>query len=506
MKSAVFGWIMFCCVLPQGSECMNIHRRQPSKIKKELKSKKIIYKTEFQEKGSATARPKIENNDTEIILIGRVAHSKSLKQKSSKNFSIELDGAAKTISLPATRKDVLVKNPQNVHFAKRVVLGSQFRNLLKKLYQNHSKDVQAIKRKLTSEQLQLLESKEEGEDDKANIYNIEGKSEASKNKTVVELRAAILRLLNKVAKKARAAHDAEQRYEKDESSGHHFKKKKFGQTLKAEIEESYDHSRSPSAIAKGEDLSAKRANYLDLLNFIARMKSTDIGKDVDLYDTDKMRSSDKMENDGMNNMLNSRDSMTQMPYTGNMQQEKEEMGVLPGEGMQMQEFNLAQQRKLLEDQLENRIAQLQLKARLPVPQQEFPQMQNFQNDDMANFMQRLQNAIATPSLGPMPLSFREPAMFQKPSFFPRVNPYLPFARPFPATGTGLPFYRPMNPRPPYPMDDEEEDHNEDEDDNSDYDNDDQDEPLPHHSDREHEENDNDDDDEGEQRYSDNDER
>lgn len=436
----------------------------------------------------------------------RIAPSKPLTQKRSTSSSQDLNGAAKIISLPATRKDVLVRNPQNVHFARKVVVGSQFRKLLKKLYQNHSKDVQAIKRKLTSEQLKLLESKEEGEDDKADIYSIEGKSEASKNKTVVELRAAILRLLNEVAKKAKSAHNAEQRYKQDESSRHPFRRKKFGQTLKTEIEESYDHSRSPSSITKGEDLSAKRANYLDLLNFIARMKSTDIGKDVDLYNTDSMRSSSMMENSGMNKMLNSRDLMTQIPNTGNMQQVKEEKGVLPGEGMQMQELNLAKQRWLLEDQLENRIAQLQSKARLPVPQQEFPQIQNFQNNDMTDFMQRLQNVITTPSLGPIPLSYRGPAMFQKPSFLPRVNQYLPFARPFPATETRLPFYRSMNPRPPYPMDDEGEDDNEDDDDNSDYDNDERDEPPPHHSDREQEESYNADEDEGEQRYPDIDER
>ena len=174
--------------------------------------------------------------------------------------------------------------------------------------------------------------------------------------------------------------------------------------------------------------------------------------------------------------------------------------------MQMQELNLAKQRWLLEDQLENRIAQLQSKARLPVPQQEFPQIQNFQNNDMTDFMKRLQNMITTPSLGPIPLSYRGPAMFQKPSFLPRVNQYLPFARPFPATETRLPFYRPMNPRPPYPMDDEGEDDNEDDDDNSDYDNDERDEPPPHHSDREHEESYNADEDEGEQRYPDIDER
>lgn len=436
-----------------------------------------------------------------------------MKQKRSSNSPKEFDccSVGKVISLPGTRKDVLVKNPQNVHFAKKIIVGSQFQKLLKALYKNHSNDVQAIKRKITDGQIQLFGSEGEGEDDKVNIYNIEGKSDSSKNKTIIELRAAILKLLDKVAKKAKSAHNTEQRDQKDESLRYSPTRRKFGKTVKTLIQESYGQNRSPPSFNKAEDLSAKRANYLDLLNFISRMKSTDIGKDVDLYNTKKMQSLNGMENDGLTGMFNSRDMMTQssfrptsqMPDLRNVQHEN---GFLPGEGMQMQEMNLAEQRKLLEDQLENRAAQLQLKAQLRG--QEVPQMQNLQNDKMTNFMRNLQNVIATPSVGSMPLRLRGPAMFQQPPFLPRINPYLPFARPFPRTRTGLPFFRPMDPRVRYPLDDEEDDDDDDEDDNADDDNDyhrDRDEAPPHHPVREHEESDNDDDD-GEQSNFDNDER
>lgn len=55
----------------------------------------------------------------------------------------------------------------------------------------------------------MLELKEEGEDDKVDIYSIEGKLEVFKNKIVVEFWVVILRLLNEVVKKVKLVYNVE---------------------------------------------------------------------------------------------------------------------------------------------------------------------------------------------------------------------------------------------------------------------------------------------------------
>lgn len=49
---------------------MNIHGGRHIKMKTEWKNKKMILKTEFQAKGSVTARPEIESKNMEKTLAG----------------------------------------------------------------------------------------------------------------------------------------------------------------------------------------------------------------------------------------------------------------------------------------------------------------------------------------------------------------------------------------------------------------------------------------------------
>lgn len=394
----------------------------------------------------------------------------------------------------------MVKNPQNVHFAKKIIVGNQFRQLLKALYRDHSKDAQAIKRKISDGHFQLSGSKED-DDEKVSIYNIEGKSDASKNKTIIELRAAILKLLDKVVNKAKSTHIAKQREKKqDPSSQLSEKNNQFSKTAKTEIQESYKDTNPSSVDKDDEDLSAKRANYLDLLNFIARMKSTEIGREVDSHHTNRMP--------GLNGgMLDTRDMMTQRPFRPMSQipaleNAQDENGFLPGNGPQIQEMNLAEQRKLIEDQMENHLPQLQLKAKLLENQQDVPPLQNLQNVQLSNFMRGLQNPIATQPGGAIPFGFRGQPIFHQPPFLPHGNPYLPFVGPHPRLRTGFPFFHPMSPRDRYPLDNENED---DDDDDVDDDDSERDEPPPHHQPSDFEDADNDDVDE-EHNDSENDER
>lgn len=372
---------------------------------------------------------------------------------------------------------MLVRNPKNVHFAKKIIVGHQFRQLLKALYRDHSKDAQAIKRKIDNGHFQLSGSKGEDEDTKVNIYNIEDKSEASKNKTIIELRTAILKLLDKVVKKAKSAHIANQQDHRQNFASQASEKRHPSKTTKTEIQESYKDT-SHRRLNDDEELSAKRANYLDLLNFIARMKSVEIRPDYASHQRLTMPTSlNGVDFNGLNGMVNARDVMKQnsfpsMPPTSEYAQN----GVLPGNGLQMQEMNLAEQRKLIEDQMENHIAQLEMKAKLQGDQQDALPMQNLRN---LNFM------TAQPA-EPNPFGFRVQPMFHQPSFLPHLNPYLPFARPLSRFRTGLPFFRPMTPRVRYPLGNEDEDDDDDDaDDDSSYDRD-RDEPPPRHLERDYE--------------------
>jgi len=409
-----------------------------------------------------------------------------LKEKRSSTYSKDF-GCCGTATAASTRKDVLVRNPKNVHFAKKIIVGNRFRQLLKALYRDHSKDAQAIKRKINDGHFQLSESKGEDEDAKVNIYNIGDKSDASKNKTIIELRAAILKLLDKVVKKAKSTHIANQRDHRQNFPSQGSKKRHSSKTAKTEIQETYkDTSHTP--LNDEEELSAKRANYLDLLNFIARMKSEEVRPSLASRHRLTMPTSlNGVDFNGFNGMMNTRDMMKQnslpsMPPTSDYVQN----GLLPGNGLQMQEMNLAEQRKLIEDQMENHIAQLQMKAKLQEDRQDAAPAQN---PPMSNFMGGLwQTPMTTQSDGPAPFGFRVQPMFHQPSFLPHVNPYLPFARPF---------FRPVTPRVRYPLGNEDEDDNDDDaDDDGDYDRD-RDEPPPRHLERGYEDDDKDDGDEEE---------
>ena len=400
---------------------------------------------------------------------------------------------------------MLVRNPKNVHFtAKKIIVGNQFRQLLKALYRDHSKGAQAIKRKMNDEHFQLPGSKGEDQDDKVNIYNIEDKSDASKNKTIIELRAAILKLLDKVVKKAKSAHIAKQKDQRQHFPSQVSEKRHSSKTAKTEIQESYKDS-GHTPLNDDDELSAKRANHLDLLNFIARMKSEEIGPDLASRHSLTMPSFGVNLN-GLNGMVNTRDMMKQNTFPSMPpMSEYAQNGHLPGNGLQMQEMNLAEQRKLIEDRMENHLAQLQMKAKLQEDQQDAPPMQNLRNFQMSNFMGALQNPMSTQSDGPIPFGFSAQPMFHQPSFLSRVNPFLPFARRLSRLKTGLPFFRPVTPRMRYPMGNEEEDDDDDYDDDESDDDRDRDEPPPHHLERGYEDVDKDDVDE-EQSDAENDER
>ena len=383
-----------------------------------------------------------------------------------------------------SKKDLLVKNPHKVHFAKKIIVGKEFRKLLKALYQDHPKAAQAKDGKF-----ELPKSKKEGGDDKVSTYNMESRTDAAKNKTITELRSAILKLLEKLKKKAQgnSSQGTEQRDGKQDLEHKLPERKKFSETAKTKVQgssgDSSEITLKPSSADDG--ISAKRANHLDLLNFISRMKSMEGVQDVDLLD--RRHGMYNMNGMDVGDMANAR-HMLSPSFSSPMAEmnDQGQNGFLPGNGLQMQEMNLAEQRKRIEDQMENHLAQLQTKIKLLEQQQEGDSMQNLLTDHISNVAQGLQYPIATP---PIPFGFSGHPVLNQAQLLHQANPYLSMNMPPPRFRTWLP---PMNPRFRYPLNNEDASEDDDEDD---YDGD-QEEPPPHYPAPDDEDADNEEDEEG----------
>ena len=347
-----------------------------------------------------------------------------------------------------SKKDVLVRNPQKVHFAKKIIVGKQFRKLLKALYREHPKAAQAINGKF-----QLSESKGKEEGNITSINNIEDRSEAAKNKTITELRSAILKLLEKLKKKANSSQRTGQNDEKQENAHKLPERNNFSKTAKTKIQESYNtESTRPSS----PQISAKGANFLDLLNFFSRMKTVEGAPDGDSSHRHGLYNLNGMEMNGLNGIADAKDVLSPelaSPMDGMNDQGQRDF--LPGSNMQMQEINLAAQRKRIEDQMANQLAQLQRKFKLLQQQQEVAPLQSLQNDQISNAAPDLQYPIAAPPTGTMPFGLTGNALLNQAQPIHQVNPYFSMNRPLTRYRTRLPFSLPVNSRFAHRMNDED---------------------------------------------------
>ena len=328
----------------------------------------------------------------------------------------------------------MVRNPQKVHFAKKIIVGKQFRKLLKALYREHPKAAQAINGKF-----QLSESKGKEEGNIASINNIEDRSEAAKNKTITELRSSILKLLEKLKKKANSSQRTGQNDEKQENVHKLPERNNFSKTAKAKIQESYNtESTRPSS----PQISAKGANFLDLLNFFSRMKTVEGAPDGDSSHRHGLHNLNGMEMNGLNGIADARDVLSPglaSPMDGMNDQGQGDF--LPGSNMQMQEINLAAQRKLIEDQMASQLAELQMKFKLLQQQQEAAPIQSLQNDQISN---------AAPPTGTMPFGLTANALLNQAQLIHQENPY-----PLTRYRTRLPYFPATNSRLAHRMNDED---------------------------------------------------
>ena len=348
-------------------------------------------------------------------------------------------GTEKTIS----RKDVVVINPQKIHYAKKIIVGKQFRKLLKALYRDHPKASQAINGKF-----QLSES------------NGENRTEAGKNRTLKELRSAILTLLAKLKKRANYSQSSERKAEKQEVlpkvvegnySGNNSSK-----TVEKKIQEHGGDTgiTSLNKIENENEISAKRANYLDLLNFISQMKTMEGVRDTDMLHQQMMHGLKGMQMNGLNGIPDARQLLSGS-FSSPINAMYNPGQLLPGNGVQMQDMNPEQQRKLIDDKMENHLAQLQANFKSIEQQQQQLVNPNFLNDQMSNAAPELENPIATSEVSNTPLGLAATPFLDPQSPLYEAAPYLPFRRPHQTFRTNLPFPRPIDPALGYPVHDED---------------------------------------------------
>ena len=372
-----------------------------------------------------------------------------LNQKPSFNSSTWFSccGAVKTIS----KKDVFVRYPQKDHHAKKIIVGNQFKKLLKALYREHPKASQAINGKF---QLSELKGKEEG-----NIFNINkiaARSETAKKETFTELSSVIHKLLENLTKKANSPQRTGKKDEKQEVEYELPEKYNFSKiAMPANIQES-SFTESAGPWPPENEISAKSANSLDLLNFFSRMKTMEGVEDVDFSHQHGLHNLNGMETNGLNGIADARNVLSPglaSPMGGMNGQGQS--GFLPGNSLQMQKMNLDEQRKNIEDQMTNDHAQLQMRFKPPLQQQEAAPVQSPQNDQISNVGPDLQYPIVEPSTGTIPFGLTENPLLNQAQLIYEGNPYLAMHRSLTRYRIRLPFFPPLNPRFTHRMDDED---------------------------------------------------
>ena len=362
----------------------------------------------------------------------------NLKQRRSLNSSSE--SACCSSRKSVWKKDVTVINPQKIHFSKKIIVGEPFRKLLRALYRDHPKEAEVIDGKFN-----LSKKKAEDGDDKVSIYNIEGKTDAEKNRTITELRKAILKLLDNLRKRAK--------FPRGTKNIEHEKRKENIQKAEHKLPE-VNNFRTPvepkdtaTASNVDENISAKRANQIDLLNFIERMKSVEGVQDDESNKLQMFKSMNGMDMNGFNGITNPTDMMSPSSNLMAGLYSQDENNYFPGNGFRG--MNVEEQRKRIEDQMENNLAQLQMKFKLLQQQQEEAPVQNLHNDQMAA---GLQYAAAPYPTGVFSSDgLKETAMLNQAQTLSDVNPYFPMNRPLPRFTNLIPFFTPRNLRSRSPL-------------------------------------------------------
>ena len=338
---------------------------------------------------------------------------------------------------------------------------------MRALYRDHPNASHAINGKF-----QLSESQGENKADKVNNYDEEDRSEAGKNKTIHELRSAILELLEQLKKKPHSSRSTELKDEKHEVL--HKLADNSIKTAKAKLQTNHNTEITRPSPEESE-ISAKQANHLDLLNFISRMKSMEGVHNVDTFHPNEMHGFNGMGTNGINGVTNPRD--TPSPTFSSPMNQMYDQGrndFLSGNGVQMQGMNIAEQRKFIEDQMQHHLAQLQGKFKLFEQQQ--PNFPNLQNGPTLNYAGELPYPIPASSESMIPFRFAGAPALNQAQLFYRETPYLQIRRPLrQRLSTHLPLFPLINPSFKYPLDNEDArddiDDEDDDVDNDDYDRD-----------------------------------
>ena len=297
-------------------------------------------------------------------------------------------------------KDKGAKKPrQNRSDWKRKVT-AQFRQNLRSSYHSHKKGSQATKKEFHNVE-------------KSNIYEMQGESQARKNKTLKELRNAVLNLLDQI---------------KQNSSGLSkgaYKKPRTQEFLFHKIPQPIDYPSKPVSAHLHEtdkvasepsnevnEISPSRANDLDLMTFISQMQHMEGVSDSDIFNQQRMQGLSGMGMNGLNGDQASVDNMFSTPLSSPMSQ-MYNPAILPNTKM-------SQWMKNSLPELKDRYKFLQQQSGIS------PYVGNnpISRSDLGQY------AIATPETSSIPPGNTGLTMFNSPQIpYQETSPYLPIDGP-----------------------------------------------------------------------------
>ncbi|XP_068717773.1 uncharacterized protein PF3D7_1120600-like [Montipora capricornis] len=447
MRANALGWFILCWVINRGSECMNLKKSYSSNLKN-VAVRNILIASPNAEKTENTRRH----------LSRRYRHPQNvhLEEKRGLDSFMQL-GCCKDDN-SKWRKDLIVTKPQKIHEGRKIRTVEEFGKILRALYWHHPRKPHAINSK--TQLPELYEKNNRGkssiykEEDRSevvknknlkgiqnavlnlqhhprksqlkntkaqipelygknnsgypSVYNDEDRSEPGKNKTLKELRNAVLSLLEQLKENNSSAKSIQQNTVTHRVVEHKLPQRtdKSSKTASTHPIEN-DNTESTRPLLEENEISAKRANDLDLMNFISQMKSTEGESGSDIFSQERMQDFNNMGVNRFNSIQNAR-SMYSPIFSSPMNQ-MYNPDIFPKNRMR--------------ELMENGLPELKDRYKFLEQQQlDSPYAENnlFSKSDVGQY-----EAIATPESSSIPLGFTGIPMFNNPQIpYQQANPYL----------------------------------------------------------------------------------
>lgn len=307
-----------------------------------------------------------------------------------------------------SRKDKVAKKPLQNYYDRKSKVSEQFRQILRASYHDHKKGSQARKKSFSFRKIRGKHNIE-----KSSIYEMQEESQARKNKTLKELRNAVLNLLEQIkGNNSGLSKGADKKPGTQEVLFHKMPQPIDypSKAVSAHLHETDKVASEPSN--EVNEISPSRANDLDLMNFISQMKHMEGVSDGDMLNQQRMQGPSGMGMNGLNGNQASRDDMFSTPFSSPMNQ-MYNPAILP--------------KNKMNQWIENSLPEL--KDRYKFLQQQSGSSP-YVGNNLISRSDLGQYAIATPETSSIPLGNTGLTLFNSPQIpYQQTSPYLPIDGP-----------------------------------------------------------------------------